>query len=406
MQSFKKSEDWIVRAKNSEALIGERPSLFLTGYEPVKGAPKFIQSAQGCRLTDVDGNNFVDLIMGYGSVILGHANPIVQESVYTALTNGANPTLLSEVHVILAEKIQAIVPNAERVTFLKTGSDAVSAAVRLARVITGRKYILKCGMHGWHDWCCFESPGVLQETKNYTIGFNYGDIEHLRDLLNLHKNDVACIVMMPYSDELPKLDYLQEVRRLCTQYDVLFVLDEVRSGFRVALGGAQQYFKVDADLVAFSKAMANGYPISALAGKASYMSHILDLNLTFTFYRDPIPMSAALATINELERGSALKKLVDIGKTLKSHIHCSANKNSIPTVLTGHEATPTLKFGFSEEKTNKHAMRAFCSSMIGEGVLVHPLHHWFLSSSIDDDDLSKILEATDVSLSKVAKLCD
>jgi len=404
MQSFKKSDALVARAKRSEALIGERPSLFLTGYEPVRGAPKFVRSAQGSRIIDIDGNEFVDLVMGYGSVILGHAHPAVQDSVCAALANGANPTLLSEVHVVLAEKIQELVPNAERVTFLKTGSDAVSAAVRLARAITRRRYVLQWGMHGWHDWCCAESPGVLQDTKRYTVGFKYGNIEHLRALFERYANDVACVVMMPYSEELPEPGYLEEIRKICTQSDALLIFDEVRSGFRLALGGAQQYYRVNADLVAFSKAMANGFPISAVAGREIYMSYVLDLNLTVTFYRDPIPMSAALATISELEKGDALKKLVDIGNILKSHIACAGDRWSVPVALSGHEATPTLRFGFPDDRTNKHATRAFCSSMIGEGVLVHPLHHWFLSASISQDDLSRVLEATDASLGKVAKL--
>jgi glutamate-1-semialdehyde aminotransferase len=172
----------------------------------------------------------------------------------------------------------------------------------------------------------------------------------------------------------------------------------------VAPGGAQQYFGVDADLVAFSKAMANGFPISAIAGPSDLMSHVLDLNLTVTFYRDPIPMAAALATIQELEKGDALQRLVEIGAALKTHIRQTADRWSVPASLLGHEATPTLRFGFSSDSKNKQAVRSFCSSMIGEGVLVHPLHHWFLSSSINEKDLFRIMGAAERSLSKVAQL--
>ncbi|WP_158666139.1 aminotransferase class III-fold pyridoxal phosphate-dependent enzyme [Pseudomonas sp. SWI36] len=396
------SDTLVKRAAKSEALIGERPSLFLTGYEPVKGAPKFVRSAFGSRIVDVDGNEFVDLIMGYGSVILGHAHPAVQEKVYASISNGANPTLLSEVHVELAEKIQSLVPNAEKVTFLKTGSDAVSAAVRLARAITRRKYVLQWGMHGWHDWCCIESPGVLQDTKKYTIGFKYGDLDNLQNHFQCHPTDIACVVMMPYCEELPGLDYLEKIRGICTEFGALLIFDEVRSGFRSALGGAQQYFNVNADLVAFSKAMANGFPISALAGREIYMSHVLDLHLTITFYRDPIAMSAALETIKELERGETLRKLVDIGSSLRSHVGCVAEQCSIPVRLTGHEATPSIKFGFLDDDKNKRATRAFCSSMIGEGVLVHPLSHWFLSGSITNQDLSKVKRAISISMERVS----
>jgi len=355
-------------------------------------------------LVDVDGNEFVDLVMGYGSVILGHAFPSVQKSVCSALANGANPTLLSEIHVILAEKIQQLVPNAERVTFLKTGSDAVSAAVRLARAITRRKFVFQWGMHGWHDWYCVESPGVLEDSKRFTVAFNYNDIEQLRTLFEAHAGDVACVVMMPNSEELPKFGYLEAVRELCTKHGALLIFDEVRTGFRLALGGAQQYFRVNADLVAFSKAMANGYSISAIAGKLDYMSSILDLRLTTTFYRDPIPMAAALATINELESSDALRRLVDLGNILKSHVAAASSGSSIPVALIGHEAMPTMKFGFTDSSYNQRALRAFSSSMVSEGVLIHPLHHWFLSASISDDDLSKILHATTVSLRKVVEI--
>lgn len=404
MQSFKVSDELIARAKSAEALIAERPSLFLTGYEPARGSPKFVRSARGSRIIDVDGNEFVDLVMGYGSVILGHAHPAVQENVYAALANGANPTLLSEVHVILAEKVRELVPNAEKVTFLKTGSDAVDAAVRLARAITRKRYILQCGMHGWHDWCCPESPGVLHESKQYTLSFKYGCAEDLERLITRFTGDVAGVVMMPYCDELPALGYLQHVRKICTQAGALLIFDEVRSGFRVALGGAQQYFGVNADLVALSKAMANGFPISALAGTSSLMSNVLDLNLTVTFYRDPIPMSAALATIRELERSNALDKLVETGRLLKSHISQISERLSIPAELVGHEATPTLRFGFPDIGSNRRAIRAFSSAMIGQGVMVHPLHHWFLSASLTEEDLSRVLLAAEKSLTSVAQL--
>lgn len=404
MTSFAISDALTARARRAEALIAERPSLFLTGYEPANGAPRFVRSARGSRVIDVDGNEFIDLLMGYGSVILGHAHPAVQDAVHAALANGANPTLLSEVQIDLAERIQRLVPNAERVTFLKTGSDAVAAAVRLARAIKRKRYVLRWGQHGWHDWCCTESPGVLEDAKRYTIGFKYDDIEHLRSQFQRYKGDVACVVMMPYAEELPSPGYLQDVRNLCHEYDALLVFDEVRSGFRIALGGAQEFYNVDADLVAFSKAMGNGYPISAIAGPAAHMAHVLDLQITITFYRDPISISAALATLSELENGVALKRIAALGQTLKSHISALASQWSIPVTLVGQDSSPSLKFQFDDSSKNGRAIRMFCSAMIGEGIILHPLNHWFLSSSLGPDEEDRLLQATTVSVKKTAKL--
>ena len=404
MKSFTHSDALIARARCSEALIAERPSLFLTGYEPANGAPRFVHSARGARIIDVDGNEFIDLLMGYGSVILGHAHPAVQDAVYAALANGANPTLLCEVQIDLAERIQRLVPNAERVTFLKTGSDAVGAAVRLARAIKRKRYVLQWGQHGWHDWCCTRSPGVLEESRRYAVGFKYDDIDHLRSQFERHEGDVACVVMMPYAEELPSPGYLQDVQSLCHEYDALLVFDEVRSGFRIALGGAQEFYKVDADLVAFSKAMGNGYPISAIAGRAAHMACVLDLQITITYYRDPIPFSAALATLSELESGVALQRIAVLGQILKNHVSTLADRWSIPVALVGQDSSPSLRFNFDDSTKNSRAVRAFCSAMIGEGIIIHPLNHWFLSSSLGPDEEDRLLHAITASMAKIARL--
>ena len=404
--NYARSKEYLKEAREFEALIDARPALFFTGYESVYGYPKFISRADGSYIWDVDGNRYIDLLLGYGSVILGHANRRVSDAVVDALRcTGANPTLPSINQIELARRINALVPNAERVTFLKTGSDAVSAAVRLARAVTGKRHVLHWGMHGWHDWCASRASGVLTEVKAYLHKLRYGDVAQIKDFFERFRDDVSCIVMMPYELEPPPRGYFQEIRDLCNQYGALLVLDEVRSGFRVSLGGAQEKFGIDADLIAFAKAMANGHPISALAGKKIWMSQILKLRLTLTYYRGPLEISAALATINELTRIDGPKRLSKIGASIIEGAQRAIDTTGLPAAAGGENATPALTFLYSDEKENEKAKRIFCHSMLRSGVFVNPNHHWFLSTGLSNDDIAHVIWAIEESLRRVKDSC-
>jgi len=376
----------LARLRSVDALAQARPGMFLTGYARFGGYPAFVERASGPYLWDVDGNRYVDYMLGYGSVILGHADPAVAAAVGRALECGANPTLLSPLQVELAERI------AELVTFLKTGSDAVSAAVRLARAVTGKTHILQWGHHGWHDWFGLWSPGVLEDTKARVHAFAYNDLEDAERLFAALEGDVAAVVMMPYEIEAPRPGYLAELKRLTHEHGALLVFDEIRSGFRIALGGAQEHFGVVPDLAAFSKGIANGHAISVLAGRRIFMRRILDLGLTVTYYRLPDAMAAALATIGELESGDGTVRLAALGTRLMAGLDEAAARAGVPARMVGFPATPFIEFGYDSQPARDQAMRRFCNGMLGRGVLMMPAHHWFLCTSMDESDIDLTVE--------------
>src|SRR5262249_18467666 len=246
-----------------------------------------------------------------GPVVLGYCNPAVDEAIRAQLEDGITFTMMHPLEVDVAELIAEIVPGAESVRFSKTGCDVTSAAVRLARAFTRRDKVLCCGYHGWHDWyigVTDRNRGVPETTRDLTHTFSYNDIDHVADGLD---DDTACVILEPAVFEAPKPGFLEELKRLCHQRGALLIFDEMWTGFRLALGGAQQRFGVTADLACFSKAIANGMPLSALTGRADVM-RLLEKDVFFftTFGGEALSLAAARATIGEL-RGHGVPEQLD-----------------------------------------------------------------------------------------------
>lgn len=392
------------RARKVEALLHCRPNLFFSGYERIGGQPLFVDRARDAYVWDVDGNRYVDFILGFGTVVLGHADERVTNAVIEALHDGVNPTLLSRRQIELAERIVELVPGARRVTFLKNGSDAVDAAVRLARAFTGRRRVLQWGKHGWHDWCAQNAYGVVEHTRRLTTELRFNDIDYAQKLFRRYGEDIACVVMMPYELEAPRAGFLHELQYMTKANGSLFVLDEVRSGFRIAMGGAQQYFSLEPDLSAFSKAMANGHAISALAGRSAVMKHILKLGLTVTYYRSPDAMAAALATLSILEQERGPDKLACLGTRLMNGVDSAIKSTRVRAAMIGYPSTPHIRFNYENEHTNEKAMRIFCSVMLQRGVLLSPAHHWFVCTSMSFADIDFAVDAALVALEHVETL--
>ena len=392
--SVASSQMLLARARKVDALIDARPTLVFNGIERIGGYPLFVERASGAYVWDVDGNRYIDFILGYGSVILGHAHPAVMQAVDEENRRlGANPTLLSIRQVELAERVVSLSPMADSVTFLKTGSDATDAAIRLARAITGRKHVLRWGMNGWHDWCAPNSTGVLDAVSRYTLLLRYNDLDHARSLFSAHGDDVACAILMPYEIENPAPGFLEGLRELCHAHGALFILDEIRSGFRMSLGGAQAYFGIDADLVTYGKALGNGHAISALAGRSKYMKQILSLGLTVTYYRMPDAMAAGVATIDELRRSNAPRHLETIGRALMAGLDEAAIAEGVPARSVGLPWTPFINFSYPSEADCDRALRLFCNGMLCRGVLLTPVHHWFLCASMQMKDIDETIGA-------------
>ncbi len=299
--SVERSEAIYNRAKQKIPSVTQTLAKGPTQY--IKGvAPKYIERAKGCRVWDVDGNEYLDFNMAIGPVSLGYCYPRVDEAIKAQLEKGITFSLMHPIEVEVAELVSSVVPNAERIRYSKTGCDVTSAAIRLARAFTRRDGILACGYHGWHDWAIATTDrnrGIPGSVRALTSAFNYNDIDSLATQID---DKTAAVILEPMLFEFPKDDFLLKVCDLCAKKGALLIFDEMWTGFRLALGGAQEFFGVRADLATFSKAVANGMPLSVLAGRADVMS-LLEKDVFFytTFGGEALSLAAAVATIGELK---------------------------------------------------------------------------------------------------------
>ncbi|MCX8026343.1 MAG: aminotransferase class III-fold pyridoxal phosphate-dependent enzyme [Thermodesulfovibrionales bacterium] len=306
--------------------LAKGPSQYVKGV-----APKYLSHGKGCRVWDVDGNEYIDYTMGVGPVSLGYCYEKVDNAIIEQLKKGITFSLMHPLEVEVAEMIRDIIPNADSVRFSKTGADVTSAAVRLARAYTGRQKVLCCGYHGWHDWyigITTKNLGVPECTKELTYTFDYNDVDSLIDAIDV---DTACVIIEPITFQQPQNGFLHEVRDICNRTGCILIFDEMWTGFRVAIGGAQERFKVDADLMCFSKAVANGMPLSILAGRKEIME-LLEEDVFFftTFGGETLSLAAAKATITEIVENRVTDYLEEKGSYLRDRYNTIVEELNIP----------------------------------------------------------------------------
>ncbi len=369
----------------------------------VKGiAPKYLTKGKGSHVWDVDGNEYIDYMMGVGPLSLGYAYPAVDEAIKKQLENGITFSMMHPLEVEIAELIREIIPNAEAVRYSKTGADATSAAVRLARAYTGKNKILCCGYHGWHDWyisVTARNLGIPEAVQAISYTFNYNDIDSVKSSID---DDVAAIILEPVVFEEPKNNFLHNLADLCKEKGIVLIFDEMWTGFRMSIGGAQEFFGITPDLATYSKAVANGMPISILTGKREIMD-LADEDIFFytTFGGEALSLAAVKATINELRTKDVPKYLRTQGKKLKDGYNSIAQKLGIDfTKAIGYEwrsmATFDTKAG--DPPIQKSLMQ---QEMIKRGVLWQGFHNMCFSHS--DADVDYTLQALEESLSILKK---
>ena len=264
---FELSNEWWERAQRVIPLgtqtLSKSPTQFVQGALPI-----YLERGAGARVWDVDGNEWLDYPMALGPVILGYAEPAVDDAVREQLARGITFTLMHPLEVEVAERIVAMCPGVEAVRFAKSGSDAMSGAIRAARAITDRDIVLVGGYHGWHDWyigTTTRNRGVPKAVIDLTDGFAFNDVDDLRRVLERHAGSVAAVVLEPAGADVPEPGYLQAVVDLAHEHGALAVFDEVITGFRLAPGGARERYGVEPDLSCYGKALGNGMPIAAVA---------------------------------------------------------------------------------------------------------------------------------------------
>lgn len=357
----------------------------------IKGvAPKYLERGMGSHVWDVDGNEYIDYLMGIGPLSLGYCYDKVDEAIKAQLAKGITFSLMHPLEIEVAELINEIVPNAESIRYSKTGADVTSAAVRVARAYTGRNKVLCCGYHGWHDWYISvtdRNKGIPDVIQDMTFTFNYNDIESVIESLD---EEVACIILEPFVFQAPQNNFLQDLRRVCTENGTLLIFDEMWTGFRISIGGAQEYFGVDADLACFSKAVANGMPISILTGRKEIMK-LLDKEVFFytTFGGEALSLAAAKATINELKSKNVPAYLAKQGKKLREGYNNIASELGMNyTKCSGYDCRTIISF--DANTANPLEMKSLVQQeMIKRGILWGGFHN--MSFSHTDEDVNYTL---------------
>jgi glutamate-1-semialdehyde aminotransferase len=385
-------------------LGARKPGDFIMGEYPI-----FLEYGKGCKLIDVDGNEFIDFLCGYGPIILGYREDEVDDAVIKQIKEkGFCFTLTQRYQNELAKKIVEIVPSAELSIFLKTGSDATTAAIRISRAYTGRMKVMRCGYHGWHDWCVEMKGGIPEKFYEDVYEFHYNDLDQLEDLMKKHGDQAAAIIMTPFGHpnhqkmQIPKPGFLEGVRELATRYGAVLVFDEVRTCFRLRMGGAQELYGVTPDLTVLGKGMANGYAISVVTGKKDVMMAAASkLFISSTFFPNSDGYIAALKTIEIMEREKVLDNIWDKGERLMKKIQTIIDKYDVGAELTGVAPMFMVTFKKDEADTQKGKRDDFYTQLIRKGFFFTPHHHAYISYRHTEEDLDKTVQAMDDAMAYV-----
>ena len=387
-------------------LGARKPADFIAGEYPI-----FLESGKGCRLTDVDGNEFIDFLCGYGPIILGYRESEVDEAVYKQITEkGFCFSLTQKYQNDLAKKIAELVPSAEMSIFLKTGSDATTASIRIARAHTNKLKVMRCGYHGWHDWCVEMKGGIPKKFYEDVFEFQYNNLTQLEELMAVHGNETAAIIMTPFGHpnhqkmQIPQPGFLEGVRDLADKYRAVLIYDEIRTGFRLSLGGAQALYGVHPDISILGKAIANGYPISVVTGKKDVMMAAAEkLFISSTFFPNSEAFIAALKTIEILERDNVLANIWEKGEWFMEKIQEILNKHDVGAELSGIPPMFYITFEKDETGSYKGKRKDFYTQMIRKRFFFTPYHHAYISYRHTEEDLNLALIAIDESLEFVKK---
>ena len=353
-------------------------------------APAFLDRGQGSHVWDVDGNEYIDYVLALGPVIIGYNDERINQAIIAQMKKGMSFSLTTELELLLAEKLIEIIPCAEMVKFVKNGSDATTAAVRLARAFTKKEKVLCCGYHGWQDWYVGTTQndlGVPKCVKELTIPFSYNNIEKLETIFSENKNSVAAVIMEPISLELPTRGYLARVKELTHLNGALLIFDEVVTGFRMGLGGAQDYFNVTPDMASFGKAMANGMAISALVGRRDVLELIeKGAFVSTTFGGETLAIAAALKTIQILEKDDPFDKFTILGTQLMDGMKKIVKSLEINEYVefVGMPYHFAVRFKETKKISSFDLFSVFQQEAIHWGVLMIGVHNFCLNHSSND----------------------
>ena len=378
-RAIEKSKGWLGRAK--KVIPGCSQTFSKGANQHVYGvAPLFLAKGKGCRVWDVDGNEYIDYIQGLLPNILGYANEEVNVAVADQLGQGHSFSLPHPLEVELAERLTGIIPCAQKVRFGKNGSDATSGAVRAARALTRRDRIACCGYHGWQDWyigSTTRNAGVPESVRALTHPFVYNDLASLHTVLQQHENEFAAVIMEPVNFWPPNAGFLEGVKNLAHSHGALLIFDEICTGFHLGLGGAQKKFGVIPDLACFGKAMGNGFPISCVVGRADVMNIFEDIFFSFTFGGEVASMAAAMKVLDILETTDALARMDANGRVLQEGLNALAKEAGLHERIKciGYPTWSLIKFLDADGKDSLLVRSLFTQECVKRGVLLLATHN-------------------------------
>lgn len=373
--------------------------------------PQFMSRGRGAHVWDVDGNEYIDLMCSYGPVVLGHQHPKVEAAVRAQEAKGECQNGPSARMVELAEALVGRVRHADWAMFAKNGCDATTLALMIVRAATGHRKILAArgSYHGAAPWCTPELVGTTPEDRANLIYFTYNDLESAQAAAAEAGDDFAGVIVTPFRHDAP-LDqelvdptFARGLRALCDASGAALILDDVRCGFRLHLGGSWEPIDVDPDISAWSKAIANGYAISAVLGNDRFRTAATEVFSTGSFWFSAVSMAAALATLEAVAEERAVETMQARGQALRAKLDEQAMQWGIGIRQTGPAQMPFLTFDGDVDLTMANA---FAAQAIRRGVFLHPRHNWFVSAAMTEEDVSRALEATNEAFGAVRRLQD
>src|SRR4051794_27436661 len=371
--------------------------------------PQFFARGEGCRVWDVDGNEYVDFMCSWGPIVLGHHHPEVEAAARRQSDQGDLLDGPGEVMVELAETIVDSVAHADWVQFSKNGGDATTAAVTIARAGTGRRKILvaRGSYHGAVPWCSPSLAGVTAEDRAHVIAFDYNDVESLERAAEAARGDLAAIIVTAFrhdvarDQEMPSTAFAQRARALCDDGDAALIVDDVRAGFRLHQGGSWELVGVRPDLSAWSKAIANGYALAAVTGNDRFREAATKVFSTGSFWCGTVAMAAARSTLRIARETDVPGHIRSMGVRLRDGLASLANQNGIAIRQSGPPQMPLMLF---DADPDVRKGRAFCSAALRHGAFFHPVHNMFLSSAHQAADIDAALEAASYGFKAVRAL--
>jgi glutamate-1-semialdehyde 2,1-aminomutase len=388
----------------------------------IKPYPFYTKRANGSKITDIDGNEYIDYVMGYGPLLLGHNHPAIKEAVIKQLPDGWLYGTPTELEVTLAKEIIKLYPSIDMVRFVSTGTEATMGALRAARGFTGKNKFIKIegGFHGAHEAALVkagsgattlgtpDSAGVPKDFTKNTLQVPFNDIEAMTAAIDAYKDDVAAVIIEPVLGNigpiLPKKGYLKEVRAVTRENDVVLIFDEVITGFRLAMGGAQEYYGVTPDMTTLGKILGGGFHIGVIGGKREIMENISPAGAVYqagTFNGSPISMTAGLAVVKTLRNENVHEKVNKAGDSMRSGLSDVISDLGLDYSVSGIGSMFKVFFGdmpynYQDAlKCDKEKFNVFFKKMLADGIFLPPSQYEtnFLSLAHSQDDIDKTIEA-------------